>query len=58
MRDDERCGRSKEVDTPELIGQRDRVRVTPFSPDLAPCDFRLFPKLRESGYDTRRRKRL
>ena len=22
MRDDERCGRSKEVDTPELIGQR------------------------------------
>ena len=26
MRNDERCGRSKEVDTPELIGQR--VRVT------------------------------
>ena len=26
MRDDERCGRSKEVNTPELIGQR--VRVT------------------------------
>ena len=30
MRDDEKCGRSKEVSTPELIGQRvrDRVRVT------------------------------
>ena len=28
VRDDERCGRSKEVNTPELIGQRFRVRVT------------------------------
>ena len=28
VRDDERCGRSKEVTTPELIGQRFRVRVT------------------------------
>ena len=28
VRDDERCGRSKEVSTPELIGQRVRVRVT------------------------------
>ena len=27
VRDDERCGRSKEVNTPELIGQRVRVRV-------------------------------
>ena len=27
-RDDERCGRSKEVNTPELTGQRVRVRVT------------------------------
>ena len=27
MRDDERCGRSKEVNTPELIGQRFKVRV-------------------------------
>ena len=27
-RDDERCGRSHEVNTPELIGQRVRVRVT------------------------------
>ena len=28
VRDDERCGRSKEVRTPELIGQRVRVKVT------------------------------
>ena len=28
VRDDERCGRSKEVNTPELIGERFRVRVT------------------------------
>ena len=28
MRDDERCGRSKEVNEPELINQRVRVRVT------------------------------
>ena len=28
VRDDERCGRSKEVNTPELIGQSVRVRVT------------------------------
>ena len=28
MRDDERCGRSKEVNTPELIDQRVRVRIT------------------------------
>ena len=27
MRDDERCARSKEVNTPELIGQRVRVTV-------------------------------
>ena len=27
LRDDERCGRSKEVNTPYLIGQRVRVRV-------------------------------
>ena len=30
MRDDERCGRSKEVNTTELIGQRVRIRVTMF----------------------------
>ena len=28
VRDDESCGRSKEVNTPELIGQRVTVRVT------------------------------
>ena len=28
VRDNERCGRSKEVNTPQLIGQRLRVRVT------------------------------
>ena len=28
VRDDERCGRSKEVNTPELIGQRLRFKVT------------------------------
>ena len=28
VRDDERCKRSKEVNTPELIGQRVRVRVS------------------------------
>ena len=28
VRDDERCGRSKDISTPELIGQRVRVRVT------------------------------
>ena len=28
VRDDERCGRSKEVNRPELIGPRVRVRVT------------------------------
>ena len=107
LRDDERCGRSKEVNRPELIGQR--VRVTgyyvevlrefrktfrqkrpalfksaqwhfhqdnapddnsilvtdyltkmgikavphpPYSTDLAPCDFCLFPKLRGCRYGT------
>ena len=28
MKDDERCGRSKKVRTPKLIGQRVRVKVT------------------------------
>ncbi len=28
VRDDERCGRSKEVNTPELIGRKIRVRVS------------------------------
>ena len=102
VRDDERCGRSKEVSAPELIGQRLRVEVLrefrkrfrrkspalfksgqwhshqdnapvhnfilvadyltkmgiktvpqpPYSPDLAPCDFWLFPKLRGCRYET------
>ena len=105
VRDDERCGGSKEVNTPELIGQRVRVyyvevlrefrkrfrgkrpalfksgqchfpqdnapvhnsilvtdyltkmgietvRHPPYSPDLAPCDFWLFPKLRGSRFET------
>ena len=103
VRDDESCGRSKEVNTPDLIGQRVRVvevlrkfrkrflrkrpalfksgqwhfhqdnapvhnstLVTgyltkigiktvpqpPYSPDLAPCDFGLFPKLRGFRYET------
>ena len=30
VRDDDRCGRSKEVDTPELIGQRVRVTMLRF----------------------------
>ena len=28
VRDDERCGKSKEINTPELVGQRVMVRVT------------------------------
>ena len=28
VREDERCGRSKETNTPKLISQRVRVRVT------------------------------
>ena len=31
VRDDERCGRSKEVNTPELIGQGVKLRVTMLS---------------------------
>ena len=107
VRDNERCGRSKVVNTPELMGQTVRVRVTmlrflrefrkrllgkkpalfkssqwhfhpgnapvhnsilvtdyltkmginivpqpPYSRDLAPCDFWLFPKLRGCRYET------
>ena len=100
MRDDERCGRSKEVSTPELIGQtvevlrefRKRfrqkrpalfksgqwhfhqdnapvhnsilvthylrkmvIKTVPhplYRPDLAPCDFWLFLKLRGCRYET------
>ena len=28
------------------------VPQPPYSPDLAPCDFRLFPKLRGCRYET------
>ena len=28
VRDEEKCGSSKEINTPEVIGQRIRVRVT------------------------------
>ena len=112
MRDDERCGRSKEVRTPEFIGQiknfmdknrlvsietisaqfdvsvgtvhtiiREELKMRkicakfvprvpiivthyltkmgiktvaqpPYSPDLATCDFWLFPKLRGCRYET------
>ena len=107
VRDDEWCGRSKEVNTPQLIGLRVRVRVTmfeflrelrkrfhrkrpalftsgqwhfhkdnvpvhnsilvtdyltkmgiktvphpPYSPDLAPCDFCFYLKLRGCRYGT------
>ena len=109
VRDDVRCGGSKEVNIPELIGQKVRVRIRgyyvevlrkfskrflgkrpalfklgqwhfhqdnapvhnsilvtdyltkrsiktisylPYSPDLAPCDFWLFPKLRGCHYET------
>ena len=44
VRDDERCWRSKEVNTSELIGKRVRVRFR--------CDFWLFPKLRGCRYET------
>ena len=107
VREDERCGRSKEVNTPKLICQRVRVRgyyveilrelrksflgkrpslfksdqwhfhqdsapihnsilatdylskigiktvpQPPYSPNLAPCDFWLFPELRSCRYET------
>ncbi len=34
VRDDERCVRSKEVNTPELIGQRVRARFSPCSASI------------------------
>ena len=107
VRDNERCWRSKEVRTPELIGQRVRVRVTmlsflgssgrnsvfklgqwhfhldnapvhnsilvkdyltkmgiktvpqpPYSPDLALCDFCLYPKLTGCRFSLSSRKNL
>ncbi len=63
VRDNERCGKSQEVNTPELIGQR--VRVCEFISfrhnvliifwyyaTLVPYDFCLFPKLRGCLYET------
>ena len=64
-REDERCGRSKEVKTPELI-VHNFILVTdyltkmgiktvprpPYSSDLGSCDFWLFPKLRDCRYET------
>ena len=98
VRDDDRCGTNKEINTPELIGQTVRefrkrflgkrpalfksgqwhfhhqyntpvynsILVTdyltkmsiktvphhPYSPELAPCDFCLFPKLKGCHYET------
>ena len=99
VRDDERCTSSEEVNIPELIDQRVRVREfrkrfrwkrpallksaqwhfhqgnapvhdsilvidyltkmgiktfpqPPYSPDVAPCNFWLFPKLRGCCYET------
>ena len=49
MRDDGRCGRSKEVNTPELIGQRVRVRVTMFLREFRKRFRRKRPALFKSG---------
>ena len=38
VRDDERCGRSKEVNTPELIGQMDKDRRVSIETISAQCD--------------------
>ena len=35
-----------------LLDQDGHQDSTPYSPDLAPCDFCLFPKLRGSRYET------
>ena len=39
VRDDERCGRSEEVNRPELIGQRVRDRLTVIVQTLLPVTF-------------------
>ena len=44
VRDDERCGRSKEVNTPELMGQRVRVMVTM----LTGCRYETFEETKEA----------
>ena len=35
-----------------IRGSRKAVPQPPYSPDLAPCDFCLFPKLRGCRYET------
>ena len=73
VRDVERCGRSKEVNTPESVAfppgqytspqlhpyhrlfEQDRHQyssLTPYSPDVALCDFWLFLKLGGCRYET------
>ena len=57
VRDYERCGRSKEVNTPELIDYLTKMGIKtaahpPYSLYLGPCDFWLFPKLRGCRYET------
>ena len=50
--DDKRCGRSKEVNTPELTKMGIKtVPHPPYSPDIAPFYFWLFPKLRGCRYE-------
>ena len=51
VRDDERCARSKEVNTPELIGQRLKVRVTMlrFLREFRKRFLRKWPALFKSG---------
>ena len=49
VRDDERCGRSKEVNTPELIGQRFRVTMLRFLVEFSQRFRRKRPALFKSG---------
>ena len=49
MRDDERCGRSKEVRTPELIGQMVRVSILRFYGSLEKRFSRKSSALFKSG---------
>ena len=58
VRDDEKCGMSKEVHNSILFTDYltkmiiKTVPEPPYSPDLPPCDFWLFPKLRICLYET------
>ena len=51
VRNDERCGRSKELNTPELIGQRVRAKVTTlgFLREFSKRFHRKRPTLLKSG---------